>query len=154
MTQHSKIGEGVEASIRQQIIDQIGEDYDRVILKRPEWETICQSLAREPATADVDLAALREVARMVVEASDLSGVSGPLGDAARAALSRAAPSGEPAIAEGDLPDRFEAWWASHPQHNRTLATYADKKQIAWDAYSAALSAAPSAPATDGAGEEA
>ena len=32
---------------------------------------------------------LVEVARMVVEASDLSGVSGPLGDAARAALAKA-----------------------------------------------------------------
>jgi hypothetical protein len=32
---------------------------------------------------------LLEVARMVVEASDLAGISGPLGDAARAALAKA-----------------------------------------------------------------
>ena len=39
-------------------------------------------------------AALREVARMVVEASDLAGLNGPLGEAARAALTLAQGGGK------------------------------------------------------------
>ena len=41
-----------------------------------------------PDPRDEVIAELVEVARMVVEASDLAGFSGPLGDAARAALTK------------------------------------------------------------------
>lgn len=34
----------------------------------------------------------------------------------------------------DLPDEFEAWWATHPHRNRELADYNAKKAIAFSAF--------------------
>lgn len=65
-----------------------GRDYSE------EYRVTTTPLYASPKQAPVyqgEVERLREVARMVVEASDLAGFSGPLGDAARAALSPSSP---------------------------------------------------------------
>lgn len=37
----------------------------------------------------------------------------------------------------DLPEAFEAWWATSPKHNPRLIGYSDKKCLAFDAFEAA-----------------
>jgi hypothetical protein len=62
----------------------------------------------------------------------------------RALLS--AKQGADTAGEGDLPTRFEAWWASYPHNGRASANYGQKKQIAFDAFEAAQ---PTTIAADG-----